>query len=337
MKKCWYTVALAYSMAVAVTVNVMPGLVRDVMAMQGKAAGEEARGIEADEMGNADVGAAGLDGEMAGTDSSDGRAAGTDSSGGSVDGTDSSGGSMTGTDSSGGSMGATEKMAAGENEVVSAAGGNEGVAAAESAGPGNTGQAILSTASQAREDFSHTLFIGDSRTVGLSEYGNLEGADVFANTGMSVFNVFDAQIAIGDNGKQTLEQVLSQNRYEAVYLMLGINELGYGGQEIVGRYESVVGKIREIQPDAALILEANLHVTQEKSEQSPIYNNDKINALNREIEGIASDKGCLYIDINEIFDDDNGNLDSGYSSDGSHVLGKYYAEWGEWIRKFQHH
>ncbi len=35
------------------------------------------------------------------------------------------------------------------------------------------------------------LFIGDSRTVGLSEYGDLGNADVFADSGMSVFNLLD--------------------------------------------------------------------------------------------------------------------------------------------------
>ena len=40
-------------------------------------------------------------------------------------------------------------------------------------------------------DFSEALFIGDSRTVGLYEYGNLGRAEVFANSGMSVFNLLN--------------------------------------------------------------------------------------------------------------------------------------------------
>lgn len=321
MKKCWYTVALAYSMAVAVAVNVVPGLVRDVMAMQGKTAAEGEREIEeegADAFGVERPAADGPDREMAATGSTAAAAEGT--------GTESTTAAAEGT-----GTGSTAVVGTGTGSTGP---GDAGPAAAESLGMASEGSP--DTAALPREDFSHTLFIGDSRTVGLSEYGNLEGADIFAGTGMSVFNVFGAQVAVGDNGKQTLEQVLSRNRYETVYLMLGINELGYESQEIVGRYEGVVDKIRGIQPEATLVLEANLHVTQEKSEQSPIYNNDRINGLNREIERIAGEKGCSYIDVNEIFDDDKGNLDSGYSSDGSHVLGKYYAEWGDWIRKCQY-
>lgn len=43
-------------------------------------------------------------------------------------------------------------------------------------------------------DFTGVLFIGDSRTVGLSEYGDLGNAEIFANSGMSVFNLFESTV-----------------------------------------------------------------------------------------------------------------------------------------------
>lgn len=182
------------------------------------------------------------------------------------------------------------------------------------------------------KNFSDTLFIGDSRTVGLSEYGDLGQAVVFANSGMSVFNLLDAQVALANGDKQKLDQVLSERNFKAIYLMLGINELGYEYHSIVRRYQEVVDWIREKQPDATLILEANLHVTEEKSAKSDIYNNQRINALNNAIRDIAEDTGCLYIDVNPIFDDGNGNLSAVYSTDGAHVLGKYYSVWVDLIR-----
>lgn len=195
-------------------------------------------------------------------------------------------------------------------------------------------QASLETTDAAvvNKDFSDTLFIGDSRTVGLSEYGDLGQAVVFANSGMSVFNLLDAQVALANGGKQKLDQVLSDGNFKTIYLMLGINELGYEHHSIVKRYREVVDWIREKQPDAAIVLEANLHVTEKKSAKSDIYNNQRINALNDAIRDIAEDTGCLYIDVNPVFDDENGNLSAAYSTDGSHVLGKYYSVWVDWIR-----
>lgn len=181
-------------------------------------------------------------------------------------------------------------------------------------------------------DFKGVLFIGDSRTIGLSDYGDLGEAEVFANSGMSVFNLFDAQVSSKGGEKKNLEEMLTETGFQTIFLMLGINELGYDYASTVSRYETVVKKIRELQPSAALVLEANLHVTQEKSDSSEIYNNKNIGALNRDIQKIAERTGCYYIDINEIFDDQNGSLDVEYSVDGSHVMGKYYAEWVEWIK-----
>lgn len=182
------------------------------------------------------------------------------------------------------------------------------------------------------EDFSGVLFIGDSRTVGLSEYGNLGEAEVFASSGMSVFNLFDQKIKLKGGEKMALEDNLSGSSYHTIFLMLGINELGYEFSSIVKKYEDTVLKLQKMQPSAEIVLEANLYVTSEKSSQSTIYNNERISTLNAEIKKIAESTGCYFIDVNEIFDDGNGNLAEEYSTDGSHVLGKYYSVWVEWIR-----
>lgn len=195
-----------------------------------------------------------------------------------------------------------------------------------------TGREAEAPAPDAAEDFSNVLFIGDSRTVGLSEYGNLGKAEVFASSGMSVFNVFDSKAVLKSGDKQTLDQVLSSGSFQTVYLMLGINELGYEEQSIVRQYRAVVDRVRASLPEAVLVLEANLHVTREKSDVSSIYNNRRIDSLNRAIQAIAEETGCRYIDVNPLFDDESGSLSAAYSTDGAHILGKYYSVWVEWLR-----
>ena len=155
---------------------------------------------------------------------------------------------------------------------------------------------------------------------------------MFANSGMSVFNLFDSRVTLKSGGKQTLEQVLSDRSFRTVYLMLGINELGYDDKSIVKQYQAVVERIRAAQPEAALVLGANLHVTGEKAAKSSIFNNQRIDSLNGAIKTIAENNGCGYMDVNQLFDDENGNLSTAYSTDGAHILGKYYSVWVEWIR-----
>lgn len=181
------------------------------------------------------------------------------------------------------------------------------------------------------EFFQNTLFIGDSRTMGLAEYADLNDAVVFANTGMNIYRLYSLKNGL-QNQEPYLEDILAEKQFRKIYLMLGINELGYDEAQTVKRFEEEVLKLREMQPDAQIILEANLHVTSERSERDEIFNNEGIDRINENIRQIAEKYGFSYIDVNEIFDDETGALNPEYTHDEVHVLGKYYQQWADWIR-----
>lgn len=176
-----------------------------------------------------------------------------------------------------------------------------------------------------------TLFIGDSRTMGLAEYADLDNATVFANTGMNIYRLYTLDNAVHEQ-EASLEDILALKQYRKIYLMLGINELGYDEAQTVKRYEEEVLKLKELQPNAKIVLEANLHVTTERSGQDAIFNNEGIDKINGHIRQIAEKHGFSYIDVNEMFDDETGGLGQEYTHDEVHVLGKYYQQWADWIR-----
>ena len=182
------------------------------------------------------------------------------------------------------------------------------------------------------EFFQDTLFIGDSRTMGLAEYADIEGAVFFANTGMNIYRLYSLKNAVHDQ-ELYLEDILAEKQYRKIYLMLGINELGYDAEQTVKRFEEEVLKLRELQPEAKIVLEANLHVTTARSGRDAIFNNESINGINENIRQIAEKYGFSYIDVNEIFDDETGGLNPEYTHDEVHVLGKYYQQWADWIRE----
>ena len=182
------------------------------------------------------------------------------------------------------------------------------------------------------EFFQDTLFIGDSRTMGLAEYADIGGAVVFANTGMNIYRLYSLKNAVHDQ-EPYLEDILAEKQYRKIYLMLGINELGYDAEQTVKRYEEEVLKLSELQPEAKIVLEANLHVTKERSERDAIFNNENIDRINGNIRQIAEKHGFSYIDVNEIFDDETGALNPECTHDEVHVLGKYYQQWADWIRE----
>ena len=182
-----------------------------------------------------------------------------------------------------------------------------------------------------RDYFDDALFVGDSRTVGIMEYGGLENAAFFADSGMSVYGLEFKKISMPDMGRVTFEQLLEQKKFGKIYVMLGLNELGYRFDATEQKYKDTVAKIRELQEDAIIFLCANMHVTEEQSNKDVIYNNTKVNQMNAMISGLADGETIFSIDVNELFDDETGSLSAQYSSDAFHVLGKYYVEWVDWL------
>ena len=59
--------------------------------------------------------------------------------------------------------------------------------------------------------FSDAVFIGDSRTVGMFEYGGLEEVSTFyASKGLTIYKLFDSAVAPSPEGKITVEEALQK-------------------------------------------------------------------------------------------------------------------------------
>lgn len=184
------------------------------------------------------------------------------------------------------------------------------------------------------DPFSNALFIGDSRTVGIAEYSGITEADFFAFTGMSVYSALKKESSVGSWKKGTLlADALQARQYDRVYLMLGVNELGYNFQKTVERYGELVQQIRDLQPDAYLILEASLHVTKKRSDTDATFNNSNIDRMNQAQAAYADGEHIFFIDVNPVFDDETGALNQDYTFDNTHPYGKYYSKWADWLRE----
>ena len=175
------------------------------------------------------------------------------------------------------------------------------------------------------------LFIGDSRTVGLMEYAGIDAADYFCNVGMSVYNIHKNSVSVPNVGKVTLTELLNGKKYGKIYIMLGINEVGYKFSNITEKYSELIEFVKSKQSDAVIFIQANLHVTKSRSDSDKVVNNTAINGLNAELAKLADGKSIFYLDANILFDDEAGGLSADKSGDSTHLYAKYYREWGEWI------
>ncbi len=182
--------------------------------------------------------------------------------------------------------------------------------------------------------FTDALFIGDSRTVGLSEYCEPldTRATFYAQVSLTIYKVMDKPIVKSGNDKISLEQALTENHFNKIYIMLGLNEIGTGTAEsFAEEYANVVNRIRELQPDAIIFIQGIMHVTEHKSSNDKYFTNDNINRRNEELAKLADNKTVFYMDMNEAVDDENGNLIKELSFDDVHLKASSYERWYQFL------
>lgn len=181
--------------------------------------------------------------------------------------------------------------------------------------------------------FQDAAFLGDSRTLGISDYAGLE-ADFYCESGMTIYKLFgDKGVVYQKSGqKVNLAEVMQQKVYGKIYIMLGMNELGYGNTEkYLEQYKAVVEKIRELQPQAVIFILANLHVSAAKNNMETEFNNVNINDKNVAAATLANGTDIFYLDSNSLFVDNDGFLKADLTFDGVHLYADNYAAWKEFF------
>lgn len=184
--------------------------------------------------------------------------------------------------------------------------------------------------------FSDALFLGDSRTVGMYEYGGLEDISTFyASTGLSVYKLFTAKIVEvpGQKKKITVEEALSEHQFAKIYLMLGINEMGTGTADtFLEKYGECLDHIRELQPDAIIYLQSIMQVTKSRSEQGDYVTSEGIDLRNQGIAAMADNSTVFFLNVNEAVCGEDGTLIAEYTHDGVHLKAQYISLWKDYLK-----
>lgn len=184
--------------------------------------------------------------------------------------------------------------------------------------------------------FDDALFLGDSRTVGMKEYGGLgDIATFYASTGMSIYKLFDAEIVELPDQKEkiTVEEALQHQSFGKIYIMVGINEMGTGTLErFVETYKAAVEHLQELQPDAIIYVQAILKVTTARSSKGDYITNEGIEARNEALSQLADGKKVFYVDANPAICDEDGGMVKDYTTDGVHLKAKYISLWKEYLK-----
>lgn len=185
--------------------------------------------------------------------------------------------------------------------------------------------------------FENTLFIGDSRMQGLSLYARSGNAHYFAVQAMTFTTAFKKTLSDQDNFKdKTLEQLLTENHYDKIIINFGLNEAGSGSYDYFSkRFDQFIQKVRQLQPEAKIILNGIMPVTKNyilKSKYGGDYwEPEYLHKLSEVFRSYANGTDMFYIDCTEYFADSNGYLYGSVTGDGCHPKPKYYKTWREWM------
>ncbi|MBR0090464.1 MAG: hypothetical protein IJP92_02080 [Lachnospiraceae bacterium] len=182
--------------------------------------------------------------------------------------------------------------------------------------------------------YADALFIGDSRTVGLSQYVPALDAQAtfYCQTSMTIFNAMSTPCARIDGQNLTIDQALQYRRFGKIYIMLGINEIGSDTNQFIGAYDGVLRRLRELQPDAVIYVQSIMHVSDKKQRSQPLYNNNTVNIRNERLKALCDGARTIWLDTNILLDDENGCLSEEHTFDGAHLIAGSYDLWYQMIK-----
>ena len=181
--------------------------------------------------------------------------------------------------------------------------------------------------------FEDAAFVGDSRTDGLQLYGGIHAGTYLCKTSMSVFHADDSDYTVTVDGQAvTVLQALRAKQYGKVYIMLGLNELGYPSSSYEKQLNAFLDEVIAAQPDAVIYLELMPPVNDAMT--GPDWQkNSNVDVFNEINTRAAADKHIALLNVAEVYRDENGQLKEEYASgDGCHFKAEAYPYWADYLR-----
>ncbi|WP_162304879.1 GDSL-type esterase/lipase family protein [Sphingobacterium olei] len=133
-----------------------------------------------------------------------------------------------------------------------------------------------------------------------------------------------------------LDEVV-RHQPKKVFLMIGINDLkrGVPTENIVQNYIRIVRIIQQESPKTIIYLNSILPVNPSKLIESfKAVKNSDIEILNDGLKSIAQNqKSIHFVDLHQIFADDNGDLKADVTPDGIHLEVFAYVELVNYLKK----
>ena len=187
--------------------------------------------------------------------------------------------------------------------------------------------------------FSDAAFLGDSLTVGFSDYQiNLGGALICGYTGVGPDAIVNrSAVKSPTRGQEVALDVLAAAQPKKLYILLGTNTLTTLGasDRFLAYYGQMLDMLREaLGDDCVIYVQSIPPVRPSAAAKKPGLASDVLRGVNEQLAQLAASKGCVYLDLWEALADGEGNLKEMLAApDGVHLsAGNGYGAWVTYLR-----
>lgn len=166
-----------------------------------------------------------------------------------------------------------------------------------------------------------SILVGDSLSMWFPRE-KLPAGKLWLNQGIS-----------GDTASGVFKRLaaFSATRPDAIYLMVGINDLRKGASDeaILRNHRRIIHRLRRNHPSAQIIVQSILPT------RLTTISNNRIRHLNAQIALIAKQEGANYLNIHHWFTDVEGNLSLDLTTDGLHLSPNGYQVWQSALQQIE--
>lgn len=187
--------------------------------------------------------------------------------------------------------------------------------------------------------FNNTVFIGDSRTKGLTLLSDIKPNYDFSASGLNIGSLNSkAYIRMEDEETNELREYTvfealerESGNYNAIYIATGLNELGWSPEGYMAAFDTFIKNVRAVT-DVPIYVQLVIPVTQ-RSSRTTLYGitNEKCFIFNELIRNYLAKNKLFMLDPLSLFTLEDGTLSDDYTNDGIHlhrdacgVLAEYY-------------
>ena len=182
---------------------------------------------------------------------------------------------------------------------------------------------VLSLKEDAKDGYlNRCVFLGDSRTVAMVNYGFINDDAALAQIGIS-HPSFAGNTFINNAGKEyTLKSYLASHQAPVIYVALGVNGINDPSEDHYKKtYNELVDKIIEQAPNSNVVI-MSIGPVNDNGPYKKTVQNSWIVKYNDFLLNMAKDKHIFYLDIAEVLTGSDGQVKPEYNGgDGLHYSG----------------